>query len=463
MLPTTPPPRSAIATSSGPYLELENQLRFKRDEYAIAIDTVLYSRPAEPDRPKGLLDRLLSPLKSALGAVRAWRAKNWVVNYVESNFGGATEAKDFLRSVRAQGKVDREDFLCLLLSDKVNSLTASRVSKSTSHAGDSLDAANRNAVLERLIKQELSKEGFDTEQANAFTGFMQLGQLNEPDAKLLRGFVKKFQEKLKTGQCGRVMHLLKPKVDDLAQSLAMLKKQIKIRGRKDESIGVVVDFSLKTAIIRPQIREALADSLAQAWEKEKDTGMADLPLVIKRRNVFLRYLRTGLTGMSDQDFYHLKWFAKAAKHQTEYTFPDAWRINEGLELGEQFDAALAEIGRMEAKASQKSRTELLKDALANILLAGHFNAKQRMYWNDAIKPLLDFARDGTLPPDGAARQALRQLIDTDIDVFTVLRDAAILESAELSQLYEVISSLRIAFRDNSTQPLVASGQQPASL
>ena len=87
--------------------------------------------------------------------------------------------------------------------------------------------------------------------------------------------------------------MLKPKVDDLAQSLAMLKKQIKIRGRKDESIGVVVDFSLKTAIIRPQIREALADRLAQAWEKEKDTGMADLPLVIKRRDVFLRYLRTG--------------------------------------------------------------------------------------------------------------------------------------------------------------------------
>ncbi len=464
MLPTASSMRPPDTVGASPYLELENHLHFKRGDYTVVIDTVLYSRRAEPDRPQRWLDRLLAPLHAARSAVRAWRAKNWVVQYVKSHFNGTEPARSFLQSVRAEGRVRRDDFLCLLLSDKVQSLSTSRLRKDEATSGASLDVTSRDAVLAGLVRQELSKEGFAVEQVRAFVDYLKLGQISEPDRDVLWQFASHFEEKFPSTTASRVMHLLKPKRDQLNQDLLKLEKLRSIRQRWDEhnaenapAIRQPVSTAPKhgpmpastqtsahaqsSAKLTSATRTALTTQLQRSWTQEGGIGMAGLPLVVKRRELFLRYLHSGLSGMGGDDLYHLKQFAMAARHQTEYTLPAGLRAEAESGFGMQFDAALAELERVD-HVTTVAGDALLKRALQAILASGKLPRDVRLIWSDATRPLLDFALHRRLPDDAAALTALKSLTDLGSNPLKSVRDSDILEFDEASHLYELVSTLR---------------------
>ncbi len=491
MLPTasSPPAINTVGASPGPganpYLELENHLHFKSRDCTVTVETVLYSRNAELTQPQSLKDKLLAPFRSALAAVRAWRAKNWVVHYVESNFLGAEPAKAFLQSVRAEGKVRRDDFLCLLLSDKVNGLSDSRHQTGKAHSGSSLDTANRDAMVNGLVRQTLRSEGFAADQVRAFVDYLHLGQVSEPDAELLWDFASRFGEKIdeqpaelqpgesrnihappgNVRQDQRVMGLLKPRVDQLSQALRQLDRQREIRqrehGRRDagnaRARGQTPTGELSNKPISMEARKALSGKLEEFWSSAGPEALSGLPHIIKGRELFLRYLRGGLSGMSEQDVYRLRQFADSAHRQKEFHFPVRWHQDAEAGWAVHVDAALAELRRLDAPSGKAPGNAQLRDTLTTIMVSSKLNRSTRLTWTEAVRPLLDFANHRRLPVDEAARLSLEKLTDLGTNPLEAVRDAKILDSAQESYLYELIVVLRTSLRESS-QPQPGSDQ-----
>jgi hypothetical protein len=457
MVPNSTSTRPAPAAGSDTYLELENHLSFKSGERAITMTTVLYCRKAEPDQPQGLLDRIMAPLKSAIAAVRTWRAKNWVVNYVQTHFNASATANQFLQSVREQGRVKREDFLCLLLSDKVNAWSGDREQRPGVNAGATLNPEKRDAVIEKFIKQELSKASFSPESVDALIDYLKLGRISEPHEAALWEFLNTFAEKYDADRANQILSALKPKADQLGAALEMLNKQRSIQLRASTASNLAATQVKPDKASGAEARSSLARQLEQIWSQEGDVGMAGLKLVKDRRNAFVQYLRAGLSGMDDDHIYHLHWFAKSARTQEVYQCPAGLMDGDSSALGQEFERALVEILRIDPTLPKKSDTELLKSALTRIIVSSALG-RAALEWSVASQALLSFSKDGKLPDNPAELERLRKLIDPQSGAnFTKIRDVVNLDPAEANRLHELIRNLYLAFKKTIKQSENTSG------
>ena len=459
MLPTATSSRPSNSVGNSAYLELENHLHFKSGERKFSFETVLYCRRPESDKPQGLMDRLLAPLRSALSAVRAWRAKNWVINYVESNFNGAEPARTFLQSVRAEGKVRRDDFLCLLLADKLQPLSGRRQQTTDMNDSASLNTDSRNAVLGGLVRQELVAGKFSGDQVNAFVSYMLVGRVSEPHEKDLWEFVNNFKDKTQVDNSNRLLNLLKPKVLELGLALQDIELQREREARHENSTATVLVQGSTTQTSTAPYREVLADQLQEIWAAEGG-GLAGMPHVKNQRSVFIRYLRNGLSGMNADDLRDLGTYAKNVRDHEIFQFPAALHQSPDSVLETHFNTALDEIKRLQISLPPRLDIKPLSSALAAIIVSSKLNREQRLHWSSVTRSLLEFAKTGTLPEDAEKLLSLRSLVDKDYGAsFMAIRRLDILLTHEEEQLYEVIKKLDAVLKAADEQKAQNVGKQ----
>ena len=440
-----PSPRRTPADTQASYLQLETNYAYEPDKHAIKVSTSLYSRVADTKPAQGLLGKISAKLHQAVTAFREWRAKNWVVSYVNTNLQKTDQVEELLRSIKDTGRVKQKDFYLALLQDQ---LYWSKDQQSGGIDAPSMDKVSlrqdhKEKVANELMISEMKALGFEEKLILAFMEYIRLG-----DSAVLPSNIDTYNQFREHFYHIRVdsrirndpfLKIIEMKVDQLFSKLYIVKETI----RKNKAAAAesqkssAEDHSLPTT----GQRKVLRYYLSQAWGildgREIDLNQIGMGT---RKKAFLNYLEKGISGASPDDLHHLKWFAKGAKLDPKlYEFPTLQGVNGAEGLGRIYKKIISELSDLDVTTAVQIDVEKVKKALAKIIVGSDVdrNAKLNISSNSSL--ISNYAIKGFDVITNENKDGLRKLLP--LFTSTVFSQAK-LDSEEQNHMKQLLENLK---------------------
>lgn len=214
--PSQPATRPADPARDGDdFLKLDNDVSISREK--IEIGTVLYDRRSSPERARSWLTRLFSFIKE-------WRAVRWVETFVSKRLAHLPGSAEFVRNIRRQGGVRRDDFLDFLLEQRLTGQRATWLGAVAHERSGDHQIANVGSAIQGRVLSALGS--VPTVQLDAFLVFIDSGCLDVPhdSRQHAEAFVSHFRSFAAAHPTHPLRTVMQGKVNLLARHLEEDKK-----------------------------------------------------------------------------------------------------------------------------------------------------------------------------------------------------------------------------------------------
>lgn len=162
---------TALKTVGERYLSLQDEINFDREKGLIFVSPRLSIQEKNHQSASGVLGKITQKFNAIISRYREWRAKEWLVGFVEKNFEKNNKTRDLLESVKNSGRVSSSKFLEVLVSKdyKIHPSEAKFPMDGSRRARYLID--DEKKIIDKLIADDLKGSGFSGVAITAFLDF----------------------------------------------------------------------------------------------------------------------------------------------------------------------------------------------------------------------------------------------------------------------------------------------------